>query len=597
MAKPAKARTGKHLWTLEAESEALRLELTARPHDEGRFMLRLAVESARGDALVPGPVKLWTEFPTARYHGIWTTEAEHVARFLPTWQSLIRSDNTSGAPVMALFDDSGGNRIAAAASDALNAVSLNTNLIEERNGVSRVELVFLSETVTPLTRYETQVLVDFRKIPYYRVLRDVSDWWASLPGMTPAPVPTAAREPLYSTWYAMHQELDPAEIEKQCRLARELGCRVVIVDDGWQTLDASRGYAYCGDWEPCPEKMGRMAEHVARVQAMGMKYMLWYSVPYVGVHAKAFERFKDKHLGFPDWSANRWVILDPRFADVREYLIGIYERALSEWNLDGFKLDFVDSFSHGEPERMRATGDGRDCDSVNEASDRLLAEINRRLRAVKPDILIEFRQSYIGPMMRKYGNMFRAADCPNDYNRNRFRTLTVRLLCGATAAHADMFLWHPTERVRNVAKQFIHTLFAVPQVSVLLDKVPREHVEAVRTWLGFFREHRDVLMEGELEPLHPALGYPVVRARTREKMILAAYADMPAPVPADAPEKLLIVNGSTKNRVLLDVEKTLGKKSCAVFDATGKPRKTRRISLSRGIRKIPVPESGYAVIA
>ena len=35
-----------------------------------------------------------------------------------------------------------------------------------------------------------------------------------------------------------------------------------------------------------------------------------------------------------------------------------------------------------------------------------------RLTKIKTDVLIEFRQSYIGPLMRKYGNLFRAGDCP-----------------------------------------------------------------------------------------------------------------------------------------------------------------------------------------
>jgi hypothetical protein len=64
------------------------------------------------------------------------------------------------------------------------------------------------------------------------------------------------------------------------------------------------------------------------VHALGMKYLLWYSVPFVGVHTKAFERFKDKFLSppKPDGKA-QWFTLDPRFPDVREYLIDIYERA------------------------------------------------------------------------------------------------------------------------------------------------------------------------------------------------------------------------------------------------------------------------------
>ncbi|MFP4199622.1 MAG: hypothetical protein ACLFSO_08540 [Halanaerobium sp.] len=37
------------------------------------------------------------------------------------------------------------------------------------------------------------------------------------------------------------------KIEKEAEQAKKFGCEAVIVDDGWQTEDSSRGYAYCGD--------------------------------------------------------------------------------------------------------------------------------------------------------------------------------------------------------------------------------------------------------------------------------------------------------------------------------------------------------------
>ena len=36
--------------------------------------------------------------------------------------------------------------------------------------------------------------------------------------------------------------------------------------------------------------------------------------------------------------------LDPRYKKVREYLSNLYESAVKEWDLDGLKLDFIDSF-------------------------------------------------------------------------------------------------------------------------------------------------------------------------------------------------------------------------------------------------------------
>lgn len=199
--------------------------------------------------------------------------------------------------------------------------------------------------------------------------------------------------------------------------------------------------------------------------------------------------------------------LDPRFPEVRDYLIGLYEKALREWDLDGFKLDFIDTFEiRGEDPAVAENYAGRDFKSLPEAVDVLLSETMRRLRAIKPEVMIEFRQRYIGPAMRKYGNMFRAADCPNDAVTNRVRTIDVRMLAGDSAVHADMLMWNYAEPVETAALQLLNVLFSVPQVSVRLEAVPAEHRAMLRFYLGFWREYRDVLLDGHAGGGSPGTG-------------------------------------------------------------------------------------------
>ena len=67
--------------------------------------------------------------------------------------------------------------------------------------------------------------------------------------------------------------------------------------------------------------------------------------------------------------------------------------------------------------------------------------------------MIEFRQPYIGPLMRKYGNIFRAGDCPNSALENRVRTTDLHILSGTTAVHSDMIMWHYEDQVEIAAFQ------------------------------------------------------------------------------------------------------------------------------------------------
>src|SRR5918997_1893969 len=569
---------------LDGRGEGFRGSITTSTLKSGVELVHLRIES--DEAARPPVFRLSWSHPLVSVHGFWHSGARYDKGLGVDWGKGFYSKATSGAPVGCLYDLEGRNRLTFALSDALDPVTFHAGVHEE-SGEASCWLRLFDEPQAPLVVYEATLRLDARDLPFYETLFDVGHWWAGLPGYEPAGVPETARLPMYSTWYSFHQDLDPGSVEEQCRLAKDLGCEAVIVDDGWQTTSNERGYAYTGDWEPAPEKVPDMREHVDRVHALGMRFLLWYSVPFVGVDSRAWERFsgmllrEDERLGAG--------VLDPRFPEVREFLLRTYEAALTEWDLDGFKLDFVDSFGSSEE-----LGGGRDYDGVPEAVDRLLEEAIRRLRGIKPDVMVEFRQSYVGPLMRKYGNMFRAMDCPSDAVENRMHTVDVRLLCGDTAAHSDMLMWHPDDPVESAALQLVNVLFSVPQISVLLDEIPPEHTEMLRFWLAFWREHRDVFLDGTLEPRRPEAIYPVVLARTGEKLVAALYAEAVASLQGELPPTLILVNGKLGGGLVLELDRDAGSREIEVRDCRGRVVRTESMELTEGLHKWEVPAAGVA---
>ena len=204
-----------------------------------------------------------------------------------------------------------------------------------------------------------------------------------------------------------------------------------------------------------------MAAHVARVHQLGLKYILWYSVPFVGKYSRAAKRFEGMTISYIDQLGA--YTLDPRYPQVREYLIGIYTEALKKWDLDGFKLDFIDSFNRFED--TLDYREGMDYAGLDQAVQRLMVDVMRELRAIKSDILIEFRQSYIGPAMREFGNMFRVGDCPENASTNRVGVVDLRLTSGHTAVHSDMLVWNENERLEAAVRQMQNVLFGTLQLS------------------------------------------------------------------------------------------------------------------------------------
>ncbi|MFN8447693.1 MAG: glycoside hydrolase family 36 protein [Anaerolineae bacterium] len=542
----------------------------------------------------PAPVTLSWHHPLVNTHLKWHPGAHLNRAIEPNWNpQRFVSRGTTHAPVYALYGVDDRNALTFALSDALNAAQLSVGLIEE-TAQAQCQITLFYEPLAPMQDYTVTLRLDTRPIDYASALADVSAWWAAMPDYLPGAAPPSAAAPLYSTWYSFHQNLSAREVEDQCRLARDLGMDVVIVDDGWQTHNNGRGYAYCGDWQVNPDKFPDFRQHVEQIHQLGMKYVLWFAVPFLGVHTNAYHRFSDKVLD-PD-AVRGWHVLDPRFPEVRSYLIDTCRRFVRDYHIDGFKLDFVDAFllpQHRQP----ALGGGRDYDSVPEAVDRLLTDVLIELRRLKPDVLIEFRQSYIGPLMRRYGNMLRAGDVPNDLTGNRVRTLDVRLLAGSTPVHADMLMWHPGEPVESAAMQIIHSLFAVPQISVLLDKIPAAHQKMLRFYLDFWRQHRDVLLGGQLQPQQPGYLYPLVRASTAEKTLVAFYGTTVARI-ARLTRTLILVNGTSADEIVLDFAEAPGDLDLTIQSCTGDSVAAgERATFSAGLHSIPVPNAGVAILS
>jgi alpha-galactosidase len=295
--------------------------------------------------------------------------------------------------------------------------------------------------------------------------------------------------------------------------------------------------------------------------------VLWYAVPFVGKNAKVAPRFKEKSLRYEDRLGA--YVLDPRYPDVRQYLIDIYRNAIQDWGIDGFKLDFIERFVADEKTSLEAAG-GRDFASVNEATDRMMTDILAELKKVKPDVMIEFRQPYIGPLIRKYGNMFRASDCPNSYLANRVKTVDLRLLTGQTAVHADMIMWHYGERVEIAALQLLNVLFSVPQLSVRLQEIPKEHFEMVRFYTGYWRDNRPVLLDGEFEARGPAANYPVLIGRAGGKQIAGLFGDMVLRLDGRATDTIEVINAKNSETVVLSAERDLGRYRYTTRDCQGK---------------------------
>ncbi|WP_370409522.1 glycoside hydrolase family 36 protein [Streptomyces fradiae] len=517
----------------------------------------------------------------------WTPDTAASRWLPPSWSAPRTVSLALGAPVASLVGTDDRALCTAAAGETAAPVRVGAGVVEESG-----EFAFTVEQELAPGGPPLSVRIDLSGRHFAATLRAVTDWWAEgtdHPGIAPA-----ARMPAYSTWYSLHQNVDTATVEHQAALAAAVGCESVIVDDGWQTSDRTRGYGHCGDWEPNPKAFPAPAAHVAEVHRLGLAYLLWYALPFIGRHNEAWDRFKGRILREePHLDA---AVLDPRHPEVRAYLIDKVSRAVEDWGMDGVKLDFIDRFAVTDPPPAPA---GADHATVHDGVRRLVADLDARLRRTRPDVIVEHRQPYVSPGLWPYATMVRGTDCPLSPAENRQRTVDCRLTAGPLAVHADMIMWHPAETPESVAVHLVNALFAVPQISVDLGAQTPAQLATLRFWLGVFRRYAEVLQLGALEPARPDLGYPLVRAHDPRTTVVARYAPLPVALPerddTDIPQVLLVANADSDPVVLLTA--TRPERALAlVQDCRGEILSENVLDLVAGVNPVTVPTGGLLTL-
>ena len=163
-------------------------------------------------------------------------------------------------------------------------------------------------------------------------------------------------------------------------------------------------------------------------------------------------------------------------------------------------------------------------------------------------MLIEFRQSYVGPSIRKYGNMLRVGDCPGDVITNRSQIINLRYTSGKTPVHSDMIMWNKNDTVENAAEQFINIIYSVPQISMLINELPQDHKKMLKFYLDFWNENRKVLLDGKLTAENPESEYSIARATLEDNEIITPYTNSLVDI---LKSNTIVVNGTSKETLVL----------------------------------------------
>lgn len=522
-------------------------------------------------------------------HSFWYSTAIRSRNLGTNWGGDYYTMANKGSPMGIFFNSKMENLITFAISDPVSITRITSGILEEESKLFCRFIIWPQSSGSE--NYSVSIMVDTRRIPYFHAIENVENFWEKK-GFRPARAPPQCTLPVYSTWYSFHQDLSREELLEEAKLAKLVGFGSIFIDDGWQTSDNARGYGYTGDWIPSREKLGDPKSLVSQLQDYGLKVVFWFAAPFVGRYSKVWSQYSDRILYYNE--QEKFAVLDVKDPEVRGYITRKILEIVRDLGLDGVKLDFIDAI---HPDTMH--GSKKDPNEGNQNplyTEFLMESIYNSLTGFKENIMIEIRQNFHGPAMRKYGNIVRATDCPQDYLENRKRTADLRLLCGSTPVHSDMIMWNPGDKAETVAKHLINVLFAVPQVSVNLRKLPEEHMEVLKFWINFWKNNSDILMNGKFAPLYPELGFPIISSRKGRSEIVGIYAPIAFEIQFQGLNDLILVNSSDFNSIPVLSDREEGIFSREEYDCRGKLISEVKLEIHQGLNIIRTLTSGLSIL-
>jgi alpha-galactosidase len=504
-------------------------------------LLRIMIGEKQGPQFSLKQLHLTWQVPATNMHGFIGPGAQpdEIVK-LPYWNLQKQSGANRNIPFVALINRNHHNRYTFGLIDQITDATLNAELSEQTRSYHFDWQKPVPYDQPIVTNYWEEILFVSRADTHWaEVLRTYVATVDRLWEQTKLPVPASAFEPVFCTWTAIHHDVDEDWIIHNAKLAAGLGFKTWITDDGWFTDKASfADYRYAGDWEPCEAKFPSFKRHVREVQEMGMRYILWVAPFMVGDASIAAKKYE--HLMSTPVSNLYFSNLSPWHEETTPYITNLLERLVTDYGLDGLKIDFVDSI-HFDAERNPKESS----QSLGKAVYSTLKTAINRLAELKPDVLIEFRNTYANLASRQLANIYRSSDVPINFILNRWQVTMLRLLTPDRAIHFDPALWHQDDSDENVAVHLINAIISVPMVSIELEVYPQSHYDLIRYWISFYNEHRDTIIHGNFQP-HFIFGHVgLIRFVGKEEQIIGLYGDIPVTIQQD-PIPLWILNASSR---------------------------------------------------
>ena len=476
-----------------------------------------------------GILKIGAQVPIVDTATVWHADAFAVPPMKLPWRLEFHCGFNRSVPLLVFLNRNYQVKCAIGLTDGIDDCRVSCKMDQEN---CRYEVSFVL-SVAP----ETEPFEIFRDVSDRPLTEVLEAYREKLMPARPA-YPRGAWEPVYCTWYAAHGALTDEYMRRNAEEAAHLGFGTFIVDDGWCYGESKRvtpktlpeWYRDIGDWRISEQKLPGLKNTVSQAQKSDLNYMFWVAPFLAGsrsaLNASVSRFLTELHEGYR--------VYDPADETACRKTVESIFAVFETMDLDGLKIDFIDQI---EPDENRPH-----CRAVKKYSELLIGKV----RELKPDALIEFRQRYATPVTAALATAFRAGDVPFDFMENYSRCVQLRLILGdKMPIHADPVYFGSDESAETVGCHMIASLVGVPMLSIDLRTVSEDHKKVIANYLRFYRDHQQTLNEGHWDfALKNGFAAGASCRGTSETIVFLTDALPQEKFPQDPQGRLIVLNMS-----------------------------------------------------
>ncbi len=305
---------------------------------------------------------------------------------------------------------------------------------------------------------------------------------------------------LINNWEATYFNFTEDKLISIARAAREDGVELFVLDDGWFGARCS-DLAGLGDWVANPDRLpGGITRLAERIEALGMKFGLWFEPEMVNKDSDLYRAHPDWILHTPDRRTSfgrNQLVLDFSRPEVVDCIYNMMARILSEAKVSYVKWDMNRSITEAYSAALPP-------DQQGEVLHRYILGVYRlydRLTKGFPHVLFESCASGGGrfdPGLLYYAPQGWASDNSDAVERLKIQYGTT--FCypvSSIGAHVSAVPNHQVNRVTPLSIRADVACFGTFGYELDLNRLTAEERTQVRSQIAFMKEYREVIQFGD----------------------------------------------------------------------------------------------------